>query len=49
MKVKILGTSKLSAKFQVTIPKDARDFLNIKSGERLVFKSKDGELVLQKA
>jgi AbrB family looped-hinge helix DNA binding protein len=36
-------------KFQVTIPKDAREFLKLKVGERIVFKSENGKLVLQRA
>ncbi|NIO36594.1 hypothetical protein GTO27_02715 [Candidatus Bathyarchaeota archaeon] len=45
----ILGTSKVSIKFQVTIPKEARQFLNMKAGERLVFKKENGKVILEKA
>jgi len=45
---KILGLSKLSAKFQVTIPKDARERFNLNVGDRILFVEEDGKLVLKK-
>ena len=45
----ILGTSKLSVKCQVTIPKDARKMLGVKEGDRLVFVNENGKLVIRKA
>jgi len=48
MSEKMLGTSKISSKGQVTVPVDARKKFQIESGNRLVFFEKDGELVLRK-
>ena len=45
----ILGTSKLSSKHQVTVPKDARELLDLKPGQRLVFVNENGKLVVEKA
>jgi len=45
---KILGLSRLSAKFQVTIPKDARERFNLNAGDRILFVEEDGKLVLKK-
>lgn len=35
--MQIIGDSKLSRKFQVTVPKNVRDILRLGSGDRLVF------------
>lgn len=44
--MEILGDSKLSRKFQITVPKDVRDILRLGTGDRLVFVAeKDGVLV----
>ena len=45
---KILGTSKLSHKFQVTIPKEAREQFRLETGDILVFADENGKLVLSK-
>jgi len=45
----ILGTSKLSVKCQVTIPKDAGKILGVKEVDRMVFINDDGKLVIRKA
>ena len=45
---KILGLSRLSAKFQVTIPKDARERFSLKAGDRILFVEEDGKLILRK-
>jgi len=45
---KVLGTSKLSSKFQVTIPKDARTLLNLDIADRVLFVQEEGKLVLRK-
>lgn len=45
----ILGTSKISSKFQVTIPKEVRDRFNLKAEEILVFLDDNGKLVLGKS
>ncbi|MDI1496310.1 MAG: transcriptional regulator AbrB family [Cenarchaeum symbiont of Oopsacas minuta] len=34
---KALGSSKITTRYQVTIPESARDVLNVKSGDNLVF------------
>lgn len=44
-----LGLAKLSTKAQVTVPQDARDAFDLKIGDKLLFLSKDGELVIRKA
>ena len=48
MSEKMLGTTKISSKGQVTVPVDARKKFQIETGDRLVFIDKDGELVLRK-
>ena len=45
----ILGISRLSSKFQVTIPKDARVLFNLKAGDRVVFVKEGDKLVIKKA
>jgi len=45
---RILGTSKLSSKFQVTIPKDARDMFKLEHGDRVVFIMENDKLILKK-
>ena len=45
----ILGTSKLSRKYQITIPKDARDKFGLNEGDRVVFRNDQGRLVIEKA
>jgi looped-hinge helix DNA binding domain, AbrB family len=43
----ILGMSKISSKFQITIPKDVRERFKLEAGSRVLF-LKDGEkLVLR--
>ncbi len=44
----ILGTSKMSSKFQITVPKEVRDRFKLKAEEILVFSDDDGKLVLHK-
>ena len=39
--------SKLTVKGQVTIPKEIRDYLGLKPGDRVVFVRKDGDVLLQ--
>jgi len=45
----ILGVSKLSNKFQVTIPKDVREILKVAPGDRIVFIHKEGKIIIRKA
>lgn len=45
-----MSSSKLTSKFQTTIPKDIRDKLNLKSGDTIVFKIVDDKtIVIKKA
>ncbi len=45
---KILGTSKLSHKYQVTIPKEVREEFKLQAGDLVVFAEESGKLVLSK-
>ena len=45
----IRGTSKLSSKLQVTIPKDVREILNLQSYDRVVFREEAGRVYIEKA
>ncbi len=49
MSEKILGTSKLSRKGQVTIPKTARIILDLKEGDTVVFVLRENEVIIRKA
>ena len=42
-------TSKLTAKFQATIPQEVREQLNLQFGDQLLFVIEDGRVVIQKA
>jgi AbrB family looped-hinge helix DNA binding protein len=44
-----VGVSPVSEKGQVTIPKEIRDALKLKKGDRVVFLDKDDQVVLRKA
>ena len=44
----IIGTSIISEKGQVTIPKEIRDKLGIVQGDRLIFDLKDDLIVIKK-
>ncbi|MGD0318954.1 MAG: AbrB/MazE/SpoVT family DNA-binding domain-containing protein [Nitrososphaerales archaeon] len=48
MTKEILGTSKLTYKFQVTIPKEVRAKFGLKERDILVFVNENGRLVLSK-
>ncbi|MDE1854279.1 MAG: AbrB/MazE/SpoVT family DNA-binding domain-containing protein [Thaumarchaeota archaeon] len=48
MSRQILGTSKISSKFQVTIPKEVRDRFELEAEEILVFLDAEGSLVIRK-
>ena len=44
----ILGTSKVSYKFQVTIPKDVRERFRLSAEDIVVFADDNGKLVMSK-
>lgn len=46
---KIIGTSKLTSKFQITLLDDARKTLGVNAGDKVVFIERDGEVVIRKA
>jgi AbrB family looped-hinge helix DNA binding protein len=48
MAKEILGTSKVTYKFQITIPKDVREKFGFKEKDILVFVDENGKLVLAK-
>jgi AbrB family looped-hinge helix DNA binding protein len=45
---KILGTSKLSHKNQVTVPKDVRETFKLEANDIVVFAEENGKLTLSK-
>jgi len=44
-----IGISSISAKGQVTIPKEIRDALQLKTGDKVIFIERDNEIVVHKA
>ncbi len=46
--MKVLGNSKLSGKFQVTIPKLVREALKVRDGDLLVFVNDEGHICLKR-
>ena len=42
-------TSKLTTKYQATIPQKVRQELNLKAGDRVAFIIEDGQITIQKA
>lgn len=49
MKKEILGNSKVTRRYQITIPKGVRERFNFEIGDLVVFTvSKEGELVIKK-
>lgn len=44
---KILGASKVTVRFQVTIPDEVRKLLKVKEGQTLVFVEEDGKVTLR--
>lgn len=44
-----IKTLKLSEKGQISIPKDIREGMHLKKGDKLVLITKGGQLILQKA
>lgn len=45
----IVGTSLISEKGQITIPKEIRDKLGIVQGDRLIFDLKDDMIIIKKS
>jgi AbrB family looped-hinge helix DNA binding protein len=43
-----LGTSKVTRKFQATVPKTVRELLGLGNGDLLVFVRRENEIVLKK-
>lgn len=44
---KILGASKVTVRYQVTIPEEVRKLMKIKEGQTLVFAEDNGKIVLK--
>jgi len=44
---KILGASKVTVRYQVTIPEDVRKQMKIEVGQTLVFAEEQGKIVLK--
>jgi len=44
----IIGEAKVSKKFQITLPKAVRLFLNIKEGDKIVFVVENNKLFVKK-
>jgi len=45
----VLGNSKVGKRFQITIPKNARDTFKIEEGDLVLFVKEDGKLMLTKS
>lgn len=48
-KREVLGLSKISYKYQVTIPKQVRDKFQLKEGDMLIFIEEDNKLTVAKS
>ena len=46
--MELLGDSKLTSKFQATVPKRVREILKLDTEDRLVFARIDGQIVVKK-
>ena len=44
---KILGASKVTVRYQVTIPEDVRKIMKIKEGQTLLFTEDNGKVILR--
>lgn len=44
-----MKSSKLTSKYQTTIPQEVRDFLLLKKGDEVVFEIENGQVVIRKA
>ena len=47
MEWNILGSSKISTRYQVTLPEGMREKLKIKEGEQIIFSEEEGKIVLR--
>lgn len=47
--MEILGVAKVSGKFLITLPKEVREHLGVKEGDRVVFIKKDSEVIIRNA
>lgn len=45
----VLGTSKISYRYQITIPKDVRDRFRLEEGDIVVFVDENNKLLLRKS
>lgn len=45
----VLGVSKITYKFQITIPKRVREKFSVREGDMLVFVEESGKLILIKS
>ena len=46
---KIIGLSKTTSKFMITLTKEVREKLGIKPGDKVLFIEKNGEIIIRKA
>jgi AbrB family looped-hinge helix DNA binding protein len=46
--LRTIGDSKLSSKFQATIPKSVREFLKLEAGDLILFVRDDGSILLKR-
>lgn len=44
---RLLGSSKITARHQVTLPEDAMKILKIKEGEVIAFVEEDGKVIIK--
>ena len=44
---KILGSSKVTVRYQITVPEDVRKIMKIEAGQTLAFVDEDGKIVLK--
>lgn len=44
---RILGASKITVRYQVTVPEDVRKLMKIKTGQTLVFAEENGKIILK--
>lgn len=49
MKERILATSKLTIRSQITIPKIVREKLKVSPGDIVVFIERDGEIIIRRS